>query len=70
MNASDELRKALSALYLEVDATIADDLKAKAEAVLDKLEEEQFYIECLQSGGVDNWDWYGESLGPYFERYG
>lgn len=26
-------------------------------------------LECLESGGVDNWEWYSESLikGGYFE---
>lgn len=37
--------------------------------LLDQMEEDQFYIECLHSGGVDNWEWYGESLQPYYEKY-
>lgn len=25
-----------------------------------------FKLECLENGGVDNWEWYGESMKPYF----
>jgi hypothetical protein len=26
-------------------------------------------LQCLEEGGVDNWDWYSESLKPYFKEY-
>lgn len=26
-----------------------------------------FKLECLENGGVDNWEWYVESLKPYFK---
>jgi len=29
-----------------------------------------FRLECLENGGVDNWEWYGESLNAYNEKYG
>jgi hypothetical protein len=29
-----------------------------------------FELKCLENGGVDNWEWYGESLEDYRRRYG
>jgi hypothetical protein len=30
-----------------------------------------FKLSCLEDGGVDNWEWYSESLEPYYEgEYG
>lgn len=39
-----------------------DELKAE-------LEKSNFFIQCLEAGGVDNWEWYSESLQPYWEKY-
>lgn len=65
----DELRKVCEHLYLYIPTAVADDVKKKAESVIAELEKKQFYIDCLHSGGVDNWDWYGDSLQPYWEKY-
>lgn len=27
-------------------------------------------LHALETGGVDNWTWYGESLGSFLRRYG
>ena len=32
------------------------------------LQRQSFMLTCLESGGVDNWDWYSESLKEYFEK--
>lgn len=32
---------------------------------LKKLEDIELKMQCLESGGVDNWEWYGESLKEY-----
>lgn len=34
-----------------------------------KLKDAEFMLQCLHAGGVDNWEWYGESLqdGGYFQ---
>lgn len=37
-----------------------------SEQRLKELERLAFKMECLIAGGVDNWEWYGESLNPYF----
>ena len=34
------------------------------------LQKRDFKLKCLENGGVDNWEWYGESLTEYFEKYG
>lgn len=26
-------------------------------------------LEALEAGGVDNWEWYGESLIPYWKKW-
>ncbi len=36
--------------------------------VYDKLRDRDFLLECLENGGVDNWEWYGESLAPYYRE--
>lgn len=38
-------------------------------AEYEELQKRDFMLSCLESGGVDNWDWYSESLKDYFERY-
>ena len=35
----------------------------------DSLKEDSFKLLCLEDGGVDNWDWYSESLKPYYKKY-
>jgi hypothetical protein len=34
----------------------------------DKLVDRDFKLACLERGGVDNWEWYGESLQPYWSE--
>jgi hypothetical protein len=36
---------------------------------LQQLKKDQFKLQCLENGGVDNWEWYSESLTDYFDRY-
>ena len=36
---------------------------------LEALRKAQFKLECLAAGGVDNWEWYDESLESYRKRY-
>lgn len=36
----------------------------------DRLLKRDFKLECLEAGGVDNWEWYSESLEDYIEKYG
>lgn len=66
----DELRKACRCLYLAVPEKVAKDISDKVEAVIADAEKDAFFIGCLEAGGVDNWEWFDESLTPYWERYG
>jgi hypothetical protein len=38
-------------------------------AELQELRKRDFKLTCLENGGVDNWEWYDESLSEYFKRY-
>ncbi len=35
---------------------------------LERLQDRDFKLSCLEQGGVDNWEWYGESLSEYFKK--
>lgn len=37
---------------------------------LESLRKDSFELQCLHAGGVDNWEWYSESLqrGGYFDN--
>lgn len=67
----NEKRQKLSELedscseYEKVDS---DTVTISKEDLL-QLRKKEFMIECLEAGGVDNWDFYGDSLDPYRERY-
>ena len=58
LNRSDDAAWTENYMQQEID-------KLKAE-----LEKADFFIACLESGGVDNWEWYSESLQEYWEKYG
>lgn len=38
-------------------------------ALYNNLCESDAKLEALKQGGVDNWDWYGESLENYAQQY-
>ena len=50
-----------------------DDSKAYMQQEIDELkaelEKSNFLIACHESGGVDNWPSYSDSLQPYWEKY-
>jgi hypothetical protein len=33
----------------------------------ERLLKRDFKLDCLEDGGVDNWEWCSESLEPYYE---
>lgn len=65
MSAALELMKAVECL--DVTAKVANDIKAKAIAVIEEARDDALWRECLENGGVDNWEWYGDSLTLYWE---
>lgn len=68
MTAIEQLRRAVKCLHLEVPASVMADFVPKVEAVIAQAEDDALYRQCLEAGGVDNWDWYSESLQPYWEK--
>lgn len=34
-----------------------------------ELESDSFKLQCLENGGVDNWQWYSESLTEWYKKY-
>lgn len=34
----------------------------------DQLRRDSIKLECLEGGGVDNWDWYGDAMEQYHAR--
>lgn len=36
---------------------------------LAELEDKEEKLDALEAGGVDNWDWYGDSLEEYFKKH-
>ena len=36
---------------------------------LGNLRKTQFKMQCLEAGGIDNWDWFDESLRDFYKRY-
>ena len=62
-----------SHLRREVEKLSSVDLKDKciiSEKQLSSLLEEAYRYEALESGGVDNWSWYSESLKDYLNFIG
>lgn len=39
------------------------------ESRLKQLLESEARLDALEQGGVDNWEWYGESLSQYLDEY-
>lgn len=45
-----------------MDEEMVTITKAEYQRLLDV----EFKMDCLEAGGVDNWDWYSESLKDYY----
>jgi hypothetical protein len=37
--------------------------------IIDRVIQELKKLWALEAGGVDNWDWYSESLKPWYKEY-
>ena len=35
----------------------------------EELIKDSFKLQCLENGGVDNWQWYSESLTEWYKKY-
>jgi len=38
-------------------------------AEYDRLTDRDFKLTCLENGGVDNWEWYDDSLSDYYDAH-
>lgn len=76
----DEEVKTIETLYFEKLNNLRehyDDKLAKiSEEYKSSIPEDKYYIEkrlrmldALEAGGVDNWEWYSESLEDWYEKY-
>ncbi|AMO44223.1 hypothetical protein DSS3P8_165 [Roseobacter phage DSS3P8] len=55
---------------MATDTTVINNLDGSvtiSAAYLQDLQDAQFELSCLEAGGVDNWEWYSESLAEYWE---
>lgn len=51
------------------DLTATDNNVMVDREELGQLRKDSFKLTCLENGGVDNWEWYCDSLKDYYERY-
>lgn len=49
---------------------MAEETITITKAEYDELLSDSRFLTCLQNGGVDNWDWYGEAQQEYAALYG
>lgn len=61
----DNARQRLSELEDAAEAHEMGDLNNE----LARLRKREFELKCLEAGGVDDWEWYGDSLEDYRKRY-
>ncbi|AWY09289.1 hypothetical protein vBRpoSV10_167 [Ruegeria phage vB_RpoS-V10] len=55
---------------MATDTTVINNLDGSvtiSAEYLQDLQDDAFALRCLESGGVDNWEWYSESLTEYWE---
>lgn len=50
--------------------SMAEEFREALAAKLDSAADDRLWRECLESGGVDNWSWFSESLseGGYYKE--
>lgn len=44
---------------------MSDETITITKAEYDRLIRAELFLECLNAGGVDNWEWYGEACQEY-----
>lgn len=58
----------------DLEDSIGDFIGTEKETAINKTElqrlnKRDFELQCLENGGVDNWEWYSESLKDFNKRY-
>jgi hypothetical protein len=65
----DQKRQQLSELEDSIGDTKLEEIIACSGLELIRLRKDEFKLECLKAGGVDNWEHYDDSLEEYRKRY-
>ena len=69
-SAISESRQKLSELEDSIGDLKPEDVSSLvSKKELQRLNKRDFKMDCLEAGGIDNWEWYDESLKDYRERY-
>jgi hypothetical protein len=53
----------------KTDADIIENVIVQIKDFIEPLERDAYKLQCLEAGGVDNWEWYSDSLRPFFKKY-
>ncbi len=65
-----EKRQKLSTMEDAISTLKTDDISIMIDKKeLQRLNRRDFELDCLEAGGIDNWEWYDESLKDFRERY-
>ena len=65
-----EKRQKLSELEDSISSLQSEDVSSLiSKTELQRLNKRDCELECLEAGGVDNWEWYSESLKDFHKRY-
>lgn len=57
----------IQALQKEIDELEAENQQLKK--TIEELEKDSEILHALEAGGVDNWEWYAESLKEVWEKH-
>lgn len=49
--------------------SMAEEFRKALESLQEKSDRDALWRQCLESGGVDNWSWFSESLSDYWDTY-
>lgn len=66
---AEKKRHELSDLEDSIPAPPSGETIMIGKSDLQRLNKRDFELQCLENGGVDNWEWYSESLKDFNERY-
>jgi hypothetical protein len=47
----------------------SQDMVTISREEFERLNDRDFKLSCLESGGVDNWQWYSEALEDYWKKH-
>jgi len=65
----EESIRTLTSYGAEVIDDAEDSTVSITKIEYDRLLRDSFALQCLEAGGVANWDWYWDSLEPYRAKY-